>query len=210
VAYDAATEDTFRKYRGEGADSFLDWEQYWRVLDMALPVFGKRKVGGHLIVGLGETEEEMTAAFQNMRDRGGQTHLFSFYPEPHSILEGREPPPMEQYRRMQLARFIIDKGIAGFKDFRFGEDGRLLDYGIESSRLKQIVDCREPFMTSGCPGEDGMTACNRPFANCRPGPQLRNYPFQPDSGDMARIKRTLYNKEITGLEQDVEQPHQEA
>lgn len=192
VAFDAATEPIFEKHRGRGAASFLSWEKYWQVFHEALPHFGEGKVGAHLIVGLGETEREMAAAIQRIRDNGGQTHLFSFYPEAHSALEGQEPPPMGQYRRMQLARHLIDSGVASYTDFRFDGAGRLTDFGIDEARLEQIVASGTPFMTSGCPGEDGQVACNRPFANSRPGPNLRNYPFAPTNGDMERIKHQLW------------------
>lgn len=40
-------------------------------------------------------------------------------------------------------------------------------------------------------------ACNRPFANSRPGPDLRNYPFAPTPEDVARIREQ--RGEIPGL-----------
>jgi biotin synthase len=192
VAFDAAHRSAFEEHRGSGVGSFLDWDKYWEIFDRAVPIFGKRKVGGHLIVGLGETEKEMAGAFQRIRERGGETHLFSFYPESHSAMEGKKPPPMGQYRRMQLARYIIDRGLGAFQDFRFDSRDRLIDYGMDSAPLMQIIQSGLPFMTSGCPGEDGAVACNRPFANSRPGPHLRNYPFTPHKMDLARIERQLW------------------
>jgi len=192
VAFDAATEAIFHEYRGKGVGSFLSWEKYWQVFEQALPVFGEGKVGGHLIVGLGETEKEMAATIQLIHDYGGESHLFSFYPEPCSALGEKSPPPLRRYRRMQLARYLIDNGIGGMKSFCFDENGRLMDYGIEDTRLDEIINTGLPFMTSGCPGEDGLVACNRPFANSRPGPNLRNYPFFPGKGDITRIKRQLW------------------
>jgi len=39
------------------------------------------------MVGMGETEKEMALAIQKVRDMGGRTHLFSFFPEPDSAYE---------------------------------------------------------------------------------------------------------------------------
>ena len=192
VAFDAASEKIFDRRRGNGVHSLLDWKKYWEVFDRALPHFGERKVGGHLIVGLGETEKEMAAAIQRIRRQGGQTHLFSFYPEPRSPMQKRKPPAMSSYRRMQLARHIIDEGTTDLADFSFDRAGRLTDFGIDRTRLEQVIDSGLPFMTSGCPGQDGAVACNRPFANSRPGPHIRNYPFHPGGEDIARIKRQLW------------------
>ena len=52
----------------------------------------------------------------------------------------------------------------------------------------RLIDTGEPFRTSGCAGYDGEVACNRPFANSRPGPHLRNYPFPPAAEDIDRIR----------------------
>ena len=46
----------------------------------AVDVFGRNKVGVHLIVGLGETEKEMIKVVQQAHGMGAKTHLFSFYP----------------------------------------------------------------------------------------------------------------------------------
>jgi biotin synthase len=54
--------------------------------------------------------------------------------------------------------------------------------------MDRIVASGEPFRTSGCAGYDGEVACNRPFANSRPGPHLRNYPFAPTAEDIDRIR----------------------
>ena len=100
-------------------------------------------------------------------------------------------PGMAHYRRVQLARYLIDEGLARADGFVFAPDGRLLDFGLGADRLREIVDCGEPFRTSGCPGNDGEVACNRPFANSRPGQELRNFPFRPESADLCHIRREL-------------------
>ncbi len=189
VAIDAATESLFDQHRGRAARGPHRWARYWEVFADAVAVFGKDKVGSHFIVGLGETEREMAAAFQRVRDMGGVNHLFSFYPEPGTSLAGAAPPPMDSYRRVQVACELIDSDLARAEKMRFDPaSGRLEDFGVSDSVLKRVVDSGRPFRTRGCPGADGEVACNRPFANSPPDDDLlRNYPFAPDETDMRRI-----------------------
>ncbi|MCX7015489.1 MAG: radical SAM protein, partial [Candidatus Sumerlaeota bacterium] len=192
VAFDAATPEIFDELRGAAARGPHRWARYWECFKEAVAVFGAGHVGSHLIVGLGETEEEMVRAFQRVHDLGGVNHLFSFYPEAGTRLDQRVPPPMEQYRRVQLAAEIIDRGLAGHDDFRFdSQNGRILSFGIANEELDRLIDEGQAFMTRGCAGRDGRVACNRPFANSAPGPGLRNYPFPPNAEDVARIRRQL-------------------
>ena len=67
----------------------------------------------------------------------------------------------------------------------FNDDGQVVDFGVE--HLDEIIEQGVAFMTSGCPGADGMVACNRPFGNERPSSPFRNYPFPPDIEDIALI-----------------------
>ena len=122
---------------------------------------------------------------------GGGTHLFSLFPEPGSPLEGHPRPAMSRYRRVQLARHLIDRGLARAERFAYGAGGRVADFGLSAAELAAVVDSGEPFRTSGCTGADGEVACNRPFANSRPGPHLRNFPFPPEAEDLRRIRLQL-------------------
>lgn len=191
VAIDLATAELFDRYRGKGVGGPHSWERYWECLEDSLEIFGAGNAGPHFMVGMGETEEEMCRAIQQSRDRGGRTHLFSFYPEPHSALDDALPPPMDQYRRVQIARYLIDTRLGDARRFGFGEDGRIRDFGMSVSSLDEVVDSGEPFRTSGCKGYDGQVACNRPYANSRPGPDMRNYPFAPEREDIIRIRSQL-------------------
>jgi biotin synthase len=97
---------------------------------------------------------------------------------------------MHQYRRIQLARFLIDGKVNRAEKFEFA-GGQIVDFGVSGDMLEEIVDSGEPFRTSGCAGYDGEVACNRPYANSRPGPGIRNFPFRPDKGDILRIRKQM-------------------
>jgi biotin synthase len=103
-------------------------------------------------------------------------------------MEGQSPPPLNQYRRIQLARWIINENLGSAKQMKFDGNGRLIDFGMDINSLIQIG---EPFMTSGCPGRDGKVACNRPYGNERPSAPIRNFPFMPEKEDIEEIKRQL-------------------
>ena len=188
VAVDLATPILFEKYRGKGVGGPHKWERYWKCLQDSIDIYGEGNAGPHFMVGMGETEREMAMAIQRSRNMGGRTHLFSFFPESGSLLENKASPPIAQYRRIQIARYIIDEQLSDETQFRYGAVGQIESYGISESALDQLIDSGEAFRTSGCSGYDGQVACNRPFANSRPGPDMRNYPFAPDKEDIARIR----------------------
>jgi len=198
VAVDAATPELFDKYRGKPRKAPHRWDRYWEFFQEGIRVFGRGNVGSHLIVGLGETEREMVSAIQRTKDFGGETHLFSFYPEEGSDMEDVAPPPIDQYRRVQIARYLIDKEMSEFSSMAFDENGKIVDFGISPAELDDVIDSGYPFMTSGCTGRDGKTvACNRPYGNSRPGRGLRNYPFVPDEEDVRLIRAQME----TGLDE---------
>jgi biotin synthase len=191
VSLDLATPALFDRYRGAGVGGPHRWEAYLTCLSNAIDIFGKKNAGSHFMVGMGETEREMVEMIQTIQDMGGWTHLFSFFPEADSAMSDHPVPGMDHYRRIQLARYLIDEGIRRGEQFRYDDDGRILDFGQTPEDLDQVIDTGEPFRTSGCQGYDGEVACNRPFANSRPGPDIRNYPFPPDENDILRIREQM-------------------
>ncbi|MCP4665069.1 MAG: radical SAM protein [Deltaproteobacteria bacterium] len=191
VAIDLATPALFDRFRGSGVNGPHRWETYWACFSRSLGIFGEGKAGTHFMVGMGETEKEMCGAIQRSRDMGGRTHLFSFYPEANSALENHAPPPMDRYRRIQLASYLIDNGISHEDTFTYHHEDNIVDFGLSAKELDDVIDSGQPFRTSGCTGDDGQVACNRPFANSRPGPDMRNYPFPPMEEDIRRIRRQM-------------------
>ena len=194
IAIDAATPELFDSLRGKGAGGAHKWERYLEALDEAVSVFGEYNAGVHLIVGIGETESEMASIIDYCHKKGAVTHLFSFYPEAGSPMAQYPRPSMGKYRRMQLARYLINESVCTFSDFGFSSSGELVDFGVE---IAEFIEKGIPFMTSGCPGKmssgkDGFVACNRPFGNERPSEPMRNYHFLPDGGDKQLITSQIF------------------
>lgn len=164
IALDAACERVYRAVKGGS------WDRTLALLETCAHRF-PRRIGTHLIVGLGETEQEMVARFQELADWGVTIGLFAFTPVAGTALAHRLPPPLAQYRRMQAARWLIVHGLAHAAHFRYDkDDGRLTEFGMTATRLKELLADGEAFRTAGCP------ACNRPYYNERPGGVLYNYP----------------------------------
>lgn len=194
VAIDLATKELFEKYRGTGVKGPHKWEKYWQCLSDSIEVFGKGNAGSHFMTGMGETEKEMCEAIQRVKTMGGGTHLFSFFPEANSPMADHPAPKISQYRRIQIARYLIDNSMSDVTSIIFDGSGKILDFGLSFKDMEELINTGEPFRTSGCTGHDDKVACNRPFANSRPGPDIRNYPFEPEEDDIMRIKKQLNDK----------------
>lgn len=191
VAIDLATPELFEKYRGKGVGGPHDWDKYMDRLEAAIKIFGHRNAGSHFVTGMGETEKEMVDMIQRVQNMGGWTHLFSYFPEADSQMKDHPMPDMDHYRRIQLARYLIDENISHARQMRYDDQDRIVDFGIRPQRLDAVINSGEPFRTSGCEGYDGEVACNRPYANSRPGPDIRNFPFAPEAKDIERIRRQM-------------------
>src|SRR4030042_938778 len=197
VAVDAATPQLCEKRRGKGVGGPHRWEKYWRTVEESVEVFGRYEVGMHLIVGLDETEEDAIKAIQQAYDMGALTHLFSFFPEEGLLMQDQPQPPVGKYRRVHLARYLINKGMTTADEITFDKEGRVIDLGVAEDVRDRIIDSGLPFMTSGCAGKKLENACNRPFSNCTPYQayvgELRNYPFTPVDDDIRIIRKQLWD-----------------
>ena len=189
IAIDAATPQIFDEMRGSGVRGPHKWDHYWQVLDWCVDVFGRGMVGIHIIVGLGETEKQMISIIQQAQDRGAKTHLFSFFPEEGSAMGEWQQPSYGRYRRIQLARYIINEELGNIGNMKFDEKGRLTNFGME---INDIENLNIAFMTSGCAGSDGIVACNRPYGNERPSNPIRNFAFIPEESDVKMILSQIF------------------
>jgi biotin synthase-related radical SAM superfamily protein len=192
VALDAATPEIFDRTRGNGVDSPHRWDKYWEILMHARDIFGPQKFGAHIIVGMGETEHDILTLVQRLVDLGGHSHMFCFYPEQGSLMDHLPATPRDQWRRVQLARYLIDYCDARVAQMRFDELGRVADFGLPQGEIDAIIDSGIPFRTSGCPGkfQDDISACDRPYGDSPPS-NIASYPFQPNRSDLRKIRRQL-------------------
>jgi biotin synthase-related radical SAM superfamily protein len=180
IALDAACERVYRLIKSGS------WSQAMALLESSARLYPGR-LGTHLIVGLGETEREMADCMQQMVDLKVHVALFAFTPVPGTAMADRQPPPLAQYRRMQVARWLIVRRRQRAERFRYvGDEGQLVDYGLSQDDLRNLLRTGEAFQTSGCPG------CNRPYYNERPGGILYNYPRPLTAAEAKKEIETLF------------------
>ncbi|MGC8826086.1 MAG: radical SAM protein [Anaerolineae bacterium] len=177
---DAACERVFRLVKGGS------WRRSLEMIEETAEAFPGR-AAVHLIVGLGETEQEMVERIAWMHQRGITVGLFAFTPLRGTGMEQLPAPALSHYRRMQAARYLICHGLARLSDFTFDEGGRLTDIALPAWR--RLLEDGKAFETSGCPD------CNRPYYNERPAGPMYNYP-RPLSAEEAQ--QAIEEMELAG------------
>jgi biotin synthase-related radical SAM superfamily protein len=175
----------FIEVKGSGVGSLYTWENQFKQLNEAIGVFGKGNVSTHVIFGLGETEKEAVEVIQRCFDLGVLPALFAFTPVRGTSLEAKSPPKLEDYRRVQLARYLIVQSKSRSDDIQFDCEGKICSFGVANDMLEQIIESGLPFNTSGCPD------CNRPFYNEKPSGPIYNYPKHPSQEEIIKIKKQL-------------------
>ncbi len=161
VGVDAASERVAREVGRPGP-----WVAYWAFISDIAEVLGEGRAIAHIIVGLGETFEELVAALLKVRELGGRTSLFAYTPVRGTPLARvRGPPPISYYRLAQVTAYLIEEGHHP-SEFLF-VDGR--GWGIKDEFATEEVVAKA-VLTRGCPG------CNRPYYNERPGREPFNFP----------------------------------
>jgi len=198
VSLDAATPEIFDRTRGKGVQSPHSWAKYWEILEDARDIFGPKKFGAHIIIGMGETEFEALHLVQQIVDMGGHSHMFCFFPEKGSLMDHLPATPRDQWRRIQLARYLIDYCDVRVDHMSFDSDGRVTDFGLPKPEVEAIVSAGIAFRTSGCPGKfaEDISACDRPYGDS-PVSDIASYPFQPEGAHMRKIRQQL-NMELPG------------
>ncbi|HWR41984.1 radical SAM protein [Sporomusa sp.] len=161
IALDAATAELYKEVKG---GNFEKRRELLYQCAAELP----GRVSTHLIAGLGETEEEIITAIADCLDKGIGVGLFAFTPVRGTAWADKEPPDIGQYRRIQIAHFLLKKGLSR-GDFTY-QDGTLIAISLPDKELGLLLADGKAFETSGCPD------CNRPYYNERPGGIMYNYP----------------------------------
>ncbi|WP_245855499.1 radical SAM protein [Petrotoga mexicana] len=158
IAIDVANKDLFPKIRGG------KYEFYENMLKNVSNDFPNR-ITTHIIVGLGETDENIVDFLLKMKKFKILVSLFSFTPIKGTKLENLLPPSLSRYRKIQIAREIILQHNVEKASFLFDSKGNL-------QKLPEVeVDMEEAKKTSGCPW------CTRPFYNEKPTEEPYNIPI---------------------------------
>lgn len=118
-------------------------------------------------------------------------------------MEDWPPVPKDQWRRVQLGRFIIDYAGGRIDDMAFDDSGRIIDFGLEARELDELIASGKPFQTSGCPGKDDeeVSACNRPYGDSSPA-DIRSFPFALNTRDVQFVRRQMAGEDVGTIDFD--------
>jgi biotin synthase len=191
IGLDAVTEDLFRSLRSDVPKGGLKWDQYWRIVDAARAVFGEWKVNCHTLVGLGETDLDLMTIFDRLLERQIFSYLFCFNPEPDSRMGSLPKTPLRRWRRIQLAKFLLEERGLALSAFDFADDGSLVRVRAPRALVDSVVRDGYAFMTNGCPSSGGEPGCTRPMGSWRPTEDPRDFPWLPSAADTASIRGAL-------------------
>ncbi|CAH2212423.1 radical SAM protein [Tepidibacter aestuarii] len=163
LAIDAANKELYEKIKG---NNFYKKVKF--IKEMASRYKGK--ISTHIIVGLGESHEDIFDLYQDFINNNVTVSLFAFTPIKGTKLENQKQPSINDYRKIQLMTYLIKRGHKK-QDFKF--INRELKE-INNIRPEENDDIKRgiPFIISGCKG------CNRPYYNERPGGTIYNYSRQ--------------------------------
>ena len=92
---EAATPALFKEYCPG-----LDYDRLWRVLDRSVELFGKGRVFANVIIGLGETDEEMEACIKKLTSHGVIPVLRPL--NPVAELSGWKRPSAERLKKLYV------------------------------------------------------------------------------------------------------------
>lgn len=162
LSIDAIAPDHFAKIKGGNLDHYKNF-----ILQAADKYPGK--IATHLIVGMGETEQQAVEMMKELNNHQVIIALFAFTPVRGAKMEFNEAPNIFSYRRIQVALHLIRNNYEIV--FAYNQDGQIVDFGYSQQKLVKILQDSEVFETSGC------SDCNRPYYNERAGSdQLYNHP----------------------------------
>ena len=184
IPLDAASSEVFQKCKGSDVKGSYKWVDHLEALKNAVAVFGREKVTTHLIVGLGETDLDLTVTMEEMVKLGIMPALFAFTPVRGTLLEAAPAPPVTRYRLMQLMQYYILKNGHHPSEASFSS-GSLAKLGIPEQELSDALSSGTPFLTSGCPD------CNRPYYNERPAGPIYNYPRPLTTSELAEVRQQI-------------------
>ena len=188
---DAVTEQLFRSIRSDVPHGGLSWDNYWEIVHMARDIYGPWTVNCHTLVGLGESDHDLMTIFEDLLERQIFSYLFCFKPEPDSNMAEHPRTPVQRWRRIQLAKFLLEEEGLDPSAFDYDADGMLRQVRAPEDLVHRVVADGHAFMTNGCPGPKGEPGCTRPMGSWRPGEEPRDYPWRPAAPDAAEILAQL-------------------
>ena len=196
VGLDAASEKVFIRTRGKLAKGPHQWGHHWEIVRKAREIYGPMKVNCHIVVGLGETDEDLIDLFYLLKSEQIAGYLFSFNPEPGTEMQNVFRTPIKRWRRIQYVKHLIEEYDLDREAIEFDSEGILVRLEPPQQLASDAFSTGLAFMTNGCPDRQGVMACNRPYGSYRPGEEYRDYPFVPESDERRVIAKQARLEEV--------------
>jgi len=185
IALDGSTEEIFEKVKGKGVNGPYNWNLHLQSLNDALEIFSVDFVTTHLIIGLGETPQQVLELIERLHNLKIKVGLFAFTPIKGTILQSNARPDIIMFRKIQLGRYLIINGYKELEDFTFNLKGDIIKFNLNKNELKNIIENSNAFITTGCPG------CNRPYYTSKPSGPIYNYPRDLTKTEQKEIYQSL-------------------
>ncbi|MEE9372268.1 MAG: radical SAM protein [Saprospiraceae bacterium] len=199
IGLDAVEEKLFFKRRTDVPKGGLKWKNYWDIINYSREIYGPWKVNIHTVVGLGENDMDLVDLFYSLKDKEILAYLFCFNPEPDSRMGNFPKSTITRWRRIQLVKHLIEEYGLDRRDLSYDDEGNISKIDVIGSKVNKVIktlDNGVPFMTNGCPGENGEAGCSRPYGSYRPTESFRDFPFLPATDDMTLIRQELNLEEL--------------
>ncbi|MCK8817733.1 radical SAM protein [Natroniella sulfidigena] len=162
IALDVVDPEKFNQIKGGS------YQERYQLLEAAANRFPDR-ISTHIIIGFGETEKQVVKLLTQLKELKVKLGLFAFTPLRGTELAKQSRPDIDNYRRVQIANYLIYNHDFTLDQFEFKAD-KLTAIDIKKQRLKDLLATGKAFETVGCSG------CNRPYYNEKPGGVMYNYP----------------------------------
>lgn len=171
IAIDVANKELYEKIKGYNYDEKLN---FITKMSKLYP----NKISTHIIVGMGESHEDIYNLYTYLKKNNITISLFAFTPVRGTKMEKISQPNIESYRRVQLMSYMVNKGYSQ-ECFEF-KNGYLENIKLDDDIVSDI-NRGYPFEIRGCKD------CNRPYYNERPGSTIYNYsrPLNQDEIDLS-------------------------
>ncbi|MCC0668689.1 radical SAM protein [Clostridioides sp. ZZV14-6153] len=171
IAIDVANKELYEKIKGYNYDEKLN---FITKMSKLYP----NKISTHIIVGMGESHEDIYNLYTYLKKNNITVSLFAFTPVRGTKMEKISQPNIESYRRVQLMSYMVNKDYSQ-EYFEF-KNGYLENIKLDDEIVSDI-NRGYPFEIRGCKD------CNRPYYNERPGSTIYNYsrPLNQDEIDLS-------------------------
>ncbi|MDN5345377.1 MAG: lipoyl synthase [Clostridia bacterium] len=115
------------------------WDTCWELVDTAISLWGPGKVGLTLGLGLGETEQQVMATIQQVRDRGAVSYIYPL------MTTAEIKVSTGKLYRVLLARHLITTGQATSNQMQYDDFGQVIHFGVPRDRFYEIMQEAKPF-----------------------------------------------------------------